>query len=266
MSNITSIKYNLKKYINELLKNRKAVLITLVLYTIFCIVSAIVLLATSHHQNALYCILSLLIAIVALFVEYSLKLRIPFVLFVSFLLVPTGALLGNSFDCYTLYPWLDDLLHAISGFLFACFGFSLAQIFIGEVDTTKQFVGGLLIGFVFSLAAGLIWEMFEYAGSVFLGIDMQADSIVNEINSFLLSGSHYETVEINGITQTIIYYENGQNIIIDGYLDLGLNDTLFDMFVCVVGAITYLILLTIGYIKNKKIFKIFCPEILKKEA
>lgn len=265
MTTKMSIKEKLKYYLKELIYKRKIILTIFMIFTLFCIVSTIVLLVNSRYQNALYAILTLLIVLALIFVEIALQIRVPVILLVLLLLIPMGALLGNSFNLYTILPWFDDLLHTISGFIFACIGFSLAQIFIGEVNTIKKFIGCLIMGFVFSLAIGLIWEMIEYAGTVFLKIDMQDDSIVNEINSFLLAGNHYEMVKINDITKTIIYYQNGEIFTIDGYLDIGLKDTLFDMFVCLIGAILYLILLITGYRKSKKIFKLFCPEIIVKE-
>ena len=102
--------------------------------------------------------------------------------------------------------------------------------------------------------------MFEYVGTTFLGMDMQEDTIIYNIRSFLLAGSHNDIVEINGITQTIIYYGDGQQYVIDGYLDIGLYDTLNDMLVCLIGALALPVLIVIGSLFGKKPEKFIVPQ------
>ena len=96
---------------------------------------------------------------------------------------------------------------------------------------------------LFSLAVAVLWEMFEYAAYAFAGIDMQEDMIVDGFSSYLLSGSHNQTVTIDGITQTIIHYGDGQTYVIEGYLDIGMYDTLNDMLVCTIGCFLFALLL-----------------------
>lgn len=258
-----SFKQIMNKYFNELIYKRKLNLSVLILYTCFCLTATIILVVTHYYQNALYAVLTLLILVLLIMIEIFLKIRIPIVILILILIIPVGALLGNSFNLYTEIPWLDDFLHTISGFVFACIGFGICEMFFGKINNVKQFVGYLIIGFVFSLAIGLIWEMFEFAGTMIFNIDMQEDTIINNIYSFLLSGNHYEMIKINDITKTIIYYQNGQIFEINGYLDIGLYDTLTDMLVCLIGSVIYLVVMIIGYNKNN--YKILYPKIVDKE-
>jgi hypothetical protein len=54
-------------------------------------------------------------------------------------------------------------------------------------------------------------------------------------------------VIINGITSTVV---NGQNLGINGYLDIGLIDTLKDLFVNFIGAVVFS-LMGYGFAKSK---------------
>ena len=87
---------------------------------------------------------------------------------------------------------------------------------------------------------------------------MEEDSLITSFSSYFLSGTHDYAEQINNITKTYIYYDNGLVKEIDGgYLDLGLIDTLVDMSVCLIGTICYLIYeIIFKIIKTKKIKEI----------
>ena len=71
---------------------------------------------------------------------------------------------------------------------------------------------------------------------------MQRDTIVTTISSTLLNTDGLNVaVQIKDITDTTV---NGQSLGINGYLDIGLIDTIKDMFVNFIGALTFSI---IGY-------------------
>ena len=101
---------------------------------------------------------------------------------------------------------------------------------------------------------------------VFVGFDMQKDTVVNHITSVMLDpagGNH--PVTISGISSVIV---NGQTLPIKGYLDIGLLDTMKDLFVNFIGAVVFSI---IGYfyVKNRgkgKFARRFIPRRKKKEA
>ena len=67
-------------------------------------------------------------------------------------------------------------------------------------------------------------------------------------------------MEINGITQTIIRYGDGQQYVIDGYLDIGLYDTQNDMLVCLIGALALPVLIVIGSLFGKKPERFIVPQ------
>ena len=255
------IKQNLSSYLKELFKCRKLSVVAWSLYTAFCIFALVYLICTGSYRNCIAAILLLFVPLAILLAEWIFNLRIPFCFLLVFLIIPVGSLLGSSFEFYSNYPWFDDFLHTLSGLIFAFFGFAFSEYFVGKIDNKRKFIGCLMGGFIFSLAVGLIWELVEYAGLSILSIDMQEDSIIYNIRSFFLSGSHLESMDITNISETIIHYGDGQTYAINGYLDVGLSDTLFDMFVCFLGAIAYIIILVVGYSINKKSIRLISPYI-----
>ena len=92
-------------------------------------------------------------------------------------------------------------------------------------------------------------------------MDMQKDTVVNSITSVMLDPTNSNIpVTIDGITSVQV---NGQELGFGGYLDIGLYDTMKDLFVNFIGAVVFS---TIGYfyIKHRgqgKLAKAFIPTI-----
>ena len=78
-------------------------------------------------------------------------------------------------------------------------------------------------------------------------MDMQKDTVVNAITSVMLDPTNSNIpVTIDGITSVTI---NGQELGLGGYLDIGLYDTMGDLFVNFIGAVVFS---TIGYFYIKQ--------------
>jgi len=249
-----------KKYFEERMKS-KGFLCIISAYLLFCLVSAVVLCILGQAKGVLMSSLYLLFIPLIFIAEYLTKIRLPELFTVGILGIAVGSVLGSCFNLYTFVPCFDTLLHGISGFLFACLGFALAERLFGKSDTVTRFFGCVAFACCFSLAIAVIWEIFEYTCTVLLGLDMMEDALISNINSYLLAGSHAEAVEIDGITKTVIHYGNGQTYIINGYLELGLIDTLTDMIICTVGAILFCAVAVIGFFKFPKINSLLIPKL-----
>ena len=73
-------------------------------------------------------------------------------------------------------------------------------------------------------------------------MDMQKDTIVHTISSVMLDPTNKNIpITIDNITSVAV---NGQDLGFNGYLDIGLYDTMEDLFVNFIGALTFSI---IGY-------------------
>ena len=73
-------------------------------------------------------------------------------------------------------------------------------------------------------------------------------------------GTHNATEVIDGITQTVIYYADGTKVILGGYLDVGLFDTLNDMLVCLMGGVVYIAALLIDHKLGGRLRRLLVPE------
>ena len=117
-----------------------------------------------------------------------------------------------------------------------------------------------LVAFCFSMTIGVMWEFFEYGMDTFFKTDMQKDSIVEEISTVTLDPEgKNKAVIIKNIQNIIIETkdENGELIeipISNGYLDIGLQDTMEDLIVNFIGAVVFSII-GLLYIKNKDEYK-----------
>ena len=111
------------------------------------------------------------------------------------------------------------------------------------------------------MTIGVLWEFFEFSGDQLFNMDMQKDRVVETISTVELNPEEANVpIIIDNIKKTTISYidESGklQDVVIkNGYLDLGVIDTMKDLIVNFVGAIVFSV---IGYlyIENRDKFKI----------
>lgn len=93
----------------------------------------------------------------------------------------------------------------------------------------------------------VLWEFFEFSMDRYLGFDMQKDTYVDRINTASFENDDEDFVDsINNILYTDIYFDNDFYRIDNGYLDIGLIDTMEDMFFNVIGSLFFGILYLMG--------------------
>lgn len=246
-------------YLRERLTHRAFVCINAV-YLLFCLVSSVFWCVDFQARNLLMSLAFALFVPLIFVAEYTVNIRLGDLFVASVLALAAGSILGSCFNVYTTVPFFDTVLHGMSGIIFAALGFALAEKFFGKADGKRKFYGCLTFAFCFSLAIAVLWEIFEYGCTAAFGFDMMEDTIVTRINSYLLSGNHTETVELDGIIKTVIYYGEGKTYTIDGYLDIGLIDTLTDMIICTVGTSVFAVLSAVSRIKCPKINELLIPQ------
>ena len=219
-------------------------------------------------QNALLCLLSLVLLILPIIIQRKFEITLPNTLEITiYLFIFSAEILGEINNFYHLIPHWDTTLHTLNGFLATAVGFSLIDLLN---KNSKKFnlspIYLCIVAFSFSMTIGVLWEFFEYTADKFFMTDMQKDTILTEISTVTLDETHDNNpVIIEDIARTILYDKNGQPIasIDNGYLDIGLNDTMKDLFVNFIGAIIFSIF---GYIyltaeskRSNRIIKNFVP-------
>ena len=246
----------LRKYVKKLMDsyrygNRKTFIVFLVLH-IMVILTAIRSLVTKNYESFATCILVLLLFLVPALIEDKMDLTIP-PLFqaIIFCFIFAAEILGEVNSYYVKIPGWDTMLHTINGFLFAAVGFSLIYLLNrGSKDFSLSPFYMALVAFCFSMTIGVIWEFFECAMDQFFNMDMQKDFVITTINSVSLDPEDSgEVIHVKDIVETVITTSSGETTTIeDGYLDVGILDTMKDLLVNLIGAVVFSI---IGYITLK---------------
>ena len=234
-----------------------------------CITVAVIVQTVINRQfeSTFTAVLSLILFLLPTFVEESFRIKLPTALeIVAVLFVFCANILGEIGAYYTKFPFWDDMLHYTSGFIFAAFGFSLVEIFNRHRDfdfhLSPIFLS--LVALCFSVTVGVVWEFFEFACDVFLYTDMQKDFIISSIYSAEMNPAGQAPMPIPDIVQTVITTAEGEQVTVQGYLDIGLLDTMKDLFVDFAGAFLFCV---IGYFYSNnsakgKIAKQFVPRVM----
>ena len=208
--------------------------------TVVAVISAV----SGEWESAMTCLLTLALMMIPSFLDRRMRITLPTameIIMVSF--VFAANILGEIAAVYESFPLLDAILHTLNGFICAGVGFGLTDILNSDervrVNLSPLFV--CLFSFCFSMTAGTVWEFFEFGMDMLFGTDMQKDAVVNTINSVLLTGGGGKVTHIRGITETAV---NGAPLGVNGYLDVGLLDTMKDLVVNFLGAVSFN---TLGY-------------------
>ena len=226
-----------------------------------------------NFENVFLCILTLILFLVPSFIERKIQIDLPDTLEVIILLFIFAAeILGEIRAYYISIPYWDTMLHTLNGFLCAAIGFSLLDI-LNRHERLSFSLSPLylaIMAFCFSMTIGVLWEFFECTMDQLFLLDMQKDTVVHSIGSVMLDPSGGNTpTAIQNITDVIVVTADGtqHSLGLGGYLDIGLLDTMKDLFVNFIGAVVFSI---IGYfyVKNRgqgKFARRFIPQVLPPE-
>ena len=221
-----------------------------------------------EYESAFICLLVLALFILPFFIQQNFGIQLPSVLEIIILLFIFAAEILGELECYFItYPNWDSMLHTTTGFLCAATGFALIDILNRNSRIKFQLspVYVALAAFCFSMTVGVLWEFFEFGMDRVFHLDMQKDTVVQSITSVMLDPTNSNTpITIDGIHSVAV---NGTDLGFDGYLDIGLYDTMEDLFVNFIGAVIFSV---IGYfyIKHRgkgKLAQAFIPTLSEDE-
>lgn len=193
-----------------------------------------------NYEGAFFCVLTLGLLYVPSWIQVKLHIELPPPLEITVLcFIFAAEILGEIHAFYERIPNWDTMLHTLNGFLAAAVGFSLIMLLNDDerltFDLSPFFLA--LVAFCFSMTIGVLWEFFEFSMDWFFSTDMQRDTVVNAIHSAALDSTHSNiVVTIPDIQDVVI---NGKSLGMGGYLDIGLIDTMKDLFVNFIGAVFF---------------------------
>lgn len=191
-----------------------------------------------RYYHAFYCLLAIFIFFIPMFGEKLLRISIPAGLKLIILLFAIAAnICGEIFGFYIRLPFWDSVLHIIWGFAAGAVGCGFLQMLNpnGKHDNTRRYAFfSALFCLCFSIATGVLWEFCEFfMDSVFL-LDMQKDAYVGAVSSVLLNPQG-ENSAVKVIIESLVV--NGRTW--KGYIDIGLTDTMKDLYVNSGGALLF---------------------------
>ncbi len=226
--------------------------------------------------EAFYCVLTLILFMIPSIVERKLKIDLPSALEIIVLLFIFAAeILGELGAFYMKIPGWDLILHTTNGFLMAAIGFTLIDV-LNQIPRINMSLSPFFVAFVafcFSMTVGVLWEFYEYASDKYFGLDMQKDTVVSTIGSIQFNDDGVnKAIWITDIDETVINGKiNGEECetVVNGYLDIGLHDTMEDMLVNLIGALIFSIIGAI-YLKGRgegkgQIAGAFIPRMLTEQ-
>ena len=253
MKQLNNLKRFQSRVKRKIEKNEKA---SLIIHIVVAFLIILCLVRQTIHKNyfdVLLCAFSLILISIPSRLERRTKLELPQTLeIIVICFVFAAEILGEIENFYFHIPIWDSLLHITTGCLAAAVGFSLIDLInthVKRISMTPIFV--VVVAFCFSMTIGVLWEFFEYGADEIVRTDMQKDVIVSEISTVKLDKENANNPNIvKDINKTILYDKDGNAVAsFDGYLDIGLKDTMKDLFVNMLGAVIFSIY---GYLYLKK--------------
>ena len=262
-------KQPLRREARHLWKEKRSVTLVYILLRTSVVLVMLAQIFNRNFENVFLCVLTLLLFMMPSVMKRKLDVELPNTLEIIILLfIYAAEILGEIGAYYVTFPYWDTVLHTLNGFLCAAIGFSLVDI-LNRSSSERFNLSPLymaIVAFCFSMTVGVIWEFFECTMDQLFFLDMQKDTVVSAIGSIMLDapgGNH--PVVIKNITDVIIVQADGTQTALGlgGYLDIGLLDTMEDLFVNFIGALTFSI---IGYfyVKSRgenKFAKRFIPVV-----
>lgn len=231
--------------LTNVIKQRKGPFAVYIVLRALVIAALVISCLRGNYENAFLCVLSLVLFLMPSFLTANFGIEFPSAMEIIVLLFIFSAEILGEIQCYYLkYPYWDTMLHTVNGFLCAACGFGMVDILNKnpkiKFNLSPAFLA--MVAFCFSMTIGVLWEFFEFTCDIILHTDAQKDTIINSIYSVALN-SNGENVPIamENITEVTV---NGEPLGVGGYIDIGLIDTMKDMFVNFIGATVFSV---IGY-------------------
>ena len=178
------------------------------------------------------------------FVENRMRIEIPSVLeIIIFVFVFLAEVLGEMQSYFLKYQHWDTILHTTAGFLLAAVGFSLVNLLNKSERVRFSLSPAYLavVAFCFSMTMGVLWEFFEFGADRLLLLDMQKDTSSRRFPPWTRPDAQQHARRHKRHHRRRIELSDGTDYALGlgGYLDIGIYDTMEDLFVNFIGAVVF---------------------------
>ena len=233
-------KKHFRKAMEKELREHRSSFIVFYTLRILVLVALVRQIMLHNYEGAFFCILTIVLLYIPSWIQVKLRIELPPPLEITILcFIFAAEILGEVNAFYVNVPNWDTMLHTLNGFLAAAVGFSMVLLLNDDerltFDLSPFFLA--LVAFCFSMTIGVLWEFFEFGMDYFFHTDMQKDTVINSIYTVALDPTRTnKVVAVKGIQDVII---NGESLGLGGYLDIGIIDTMKDLFVNFIGAVVF---------------------------
>ncbi|MGE4585278.1 MAG: hypothetical protein AB7C91_11565 [Sphaerochaeta sp.] len=229
-----------KKTLRQIIKERDSARLVHYFLRLVVVLILIAQVFNRNYENVFLCVLTLMLFAIPSLIETNTRIDIPDTLEnIILIFIFAAEILGEMRSYYETVILWDTMLHTINGFLAAAIGFSLVDI----LNQNERFSFRLepifvcIVAFCFSMTIGVIWEFFEFFMDMFFGTDMQKDTIIHVLHTTALDPT--KTLRVVTVSDIQSVAVNGKDLGLGGYLDIGLIDTMKDLFVNFIGAVAF---------------------------
>ena len=233
-------KRNFRQAMARELREHRSSFIVFYTLRILVLVALVRQIMLHNYEGAFFCVLTIVLLYIPSWLQVKLHIELPPPLEITILcFIFAAEILGEVNAFYVNVPNWDTMLHTLNGFLAAAVGFSMVLLLNDDerltFDLSPFFLA--LVAFCFSMTIGVLWEFFEFGMDYFFHTDMQKDTVINSIYTVALDPTRTnKVVAVKGIQDVVI---NGKSLGLGGYLDIGIIDTMKDLFVNFIGAVVF---------------------------
>lgn len=256
------------------IENKRAVTSVYVLLRVAVIAMMVAQFFNGNYENVFLCGLTLILFTMPALIERRLRVDLPDTLEIIILLFIFAAeILGEIRAYYVKYDNWDTMLHTMNGFLCAAIGFSLVDLLNRQKKEALRLSPFYMAvtAFCFSMTIGVLWEFAEFTMDQVFLMDTQKDTVIHAFSTVMLDPTNQNAaVPVRDIADVIIVHSDGtqQALGLGGYVDVGLHDTMEDLFVNFIGAVVFS---AVGYfyVKSRgkgRFARRFIPQVVKEEA
>ena len=239
----------LRSILSQQWKHNRAAFVTWVVLRLLVVLILIRSAMNGLWENVFICLLVLFLFLLPSILAKRFGIAFPSGLQIVILLhIFACEILGELGCYYVRYPHWDTITHTVWGFLCAAIGYAMVDLLNRNERTHFQLSPAFLavVAFCFSMTIGVLWEFFEYGVDRIFLADMQKDTVISQFASVMLDPTNSNIpIVLKDISDVSV---NGNSLGLGGYLDIGLYDTMEDLFVNMIGALVFSV---IGYFRSR---------------
>lgn len=234
------MKRKVKKFFQkwrEVFKEHKVLFFVDLFFIVGVLVVAVSQFFNENYYDVFLCFITFIMFLIPPMVSRHSKVYLPDALqIIIVIFIFSAQILGEIREYYLYYSFWDTALHTVNGFLCGVIGFAIVNLLHNNdrffISLSPLFMA--MFGFCFSVTIGVFWEFIEFSMDVIFHTDMQKDVFLDSVSSILLNPEGTNDAVTVKVSEMVL---NGGEYTFGGYIDIGLIDTMKDLFVDFFGAL-----------------------------